>query len=286
MKITLPFWAIIGIKIILSKIPINYSMFRKAGIFVHGKMDTEKYSISVFNHHLKKSHIFHCPSEKVIVEIGPGDSVATAIIAFSLGARAILVDNGRYATEDIKVYQKLTKYLKDNGYSAPDLSECGNVDQIIEVCQAKYLTNGIDSLKDIHTETIDFIFSQAVLEHISKNEFRNAMSECMRILKTGGCMSHRVDFTDHLGGGLNNLRFNDKFWESQFISQSGFYTNRISFSEMNSIMLNHNFIIDQAFQEYRDYSPIERKYISPNILNWTDDDLRTMACDFVAHKRD
>jgi hypothetical protein len=44
-----------------------------------------------------------------------------------------------------------------------------------------------------------------------------------------------VDLRDHLGGGLNNLRFSPGLWESDFFARSGFYTNRLGFEEMRAI---------------------------------------------------
>jgi hypothetical protein len=61
------------------------------------------------------------------------------------------------------------------------------------------------------------------------------MTECRRVLSDTGVASHSVDLKDHLEGGLNNLRFSEKLWESDFFVNSGFYTNRIQFYEM----LNH-----------------------------------------------
>ena len=54
-------------------------------------------------------------------------------------------------------------------------------------------------------------------------------------------ISHQIDLRDHLGGGLNNLRFSDSLWESNFFVKSGFYTNRISFDKMISIFENISF---------------------------------------------
>ena len=78
----------------------------------------------------------------------------------------------------------------------------------------------------------DLIFSQAVLEHVRKADFAATMRECRRLLKVGGTFSNQVDLQDHLGGSLNNLRFKDAVWESEFFARSGFYTNRIRFKAM------------------------------------------------------
>ena len=78
------------------------------------------------------------------------------------------------------------------------------------------LTNGLESWSEIEDESIDFIFSQAVLEHIPKNDFRQTMIECHRILKQNGVISHTIDLKDHLGGASV---LTPSFLERVFISR-------------------------------------------------------------------
>ena len=58
------------------------------------------------------------------------------------------------------------------------------------------------------------------------------LRELRCIQRHDGVSSHRVDLKDHLGGALNNLRLQERTWESDFMSNSGFYTNRIRSTEM------------------------------------------------------
>jgi len=227
----IPWWVKILIKIFLSRIPIGYKSWHKIGLFRHGKMDSAEYSIKVFNSHKKKADIENL-NNKTILEIGPGDSIATAIIAASEGASSILIDSGFYAETDSNFYINLINHLKiKKNYIISESKEI-LLSDILSNTQSKYLTKGLKSWSEIEDESIDFIFSQAVLEHIPKNEFRQTMRECHRVLKQNGVISHKIDLKDHLGGALNNLRFNEILWESNFLSKSGFYTNRIQFSEM------------------------------------------------------
>jgi hypothetical protein len=61
------------------------------------------------------------------------------------------------------------------------------------------------------------------------------MNELFRIHKPGSFSYHIVDLHDHLGGALNSLRFSEKFWESPVVQNAGFYTNRLSMSEMEDM---------------------------------------------------
>ena len=70
-----------------------------------------------------------------------------------------------------------------------------------------------------------------MLEHVRRFEFLDIQNECMRVLCADGICSHRVDLRDHLGGGINILRFSKRLWESDSFTRSGFFKNRIQFQK-------------------------------------------------------
>ena len=114
---------------------------------------------------------------------------------------------------------------------------------MLHSCSAEYMVEGLKSLGQIPTRSVDLIFSSAVLEHVRRDEFEETMKELRRVLKKDGLVFHGVDLQDHLGGGLNHLRFSPEFWESDWIYKSGVYTNRTRFKEMVSIMENCGFTL-------------------------------------------
>jgi hypothetical protein len=123
--------------------------------------------------------------------------------------------------------------LDSRGLRVPDLSRLHTIEEILTACDGRYITEGgIASWRKIVTESIDLVFSQAVLEHVRKHEFLQTQKESFRVMKQGAVASHRIDLRDHLGGALNNLRFSEHIWESDFFVKSGFYTNRIQMDEM------------------------------------------------------
>lgn len=98
-------------------------------------------------------------------------------------------------------------------------------------------------MKSITDKSVDLVFSQAVLEHLRLEQLNSIIKETYRILKPGGCASHRINLKDHLGGGLDNLRFSKRTWESNFIATSGVYTNRLRASEITGIFREVGFEI-------------------------------------------
>ena len=79
-----------------------------------------------------------------------------------------MVDVGNFAKPELAFYRRLAEQLKAENLSPPDLSQCESVDEVILACRARYLTNGTQSLASIASESVDIMFSQAVLEHVRK----------------------------------------------------------------------------------------------------------------------
>lgn len=274
-------WIKLGAKVVLSRLPIGYRFWQGIGLFRHGKMDSWHYAAGVLDKHVAKAGLRGALVGKSVVEIGPGDSVATAVLARAHGARAILVDAGRFAKEDVDGYRRLCAFLLEKGLAPPDLGLAVDLEGILQACGARYLTNGLESLKSIDTASVDLIFSQAVLEHVRRHQFLDTLKECRRILKPDGVCSHRVDLKDHLGGGLNNLRFSDRVWESDFLSSSGFYTNRIQYTRMLEMFREGGFEIAMAQPNRWDTLPIDRRKLAAQFRSIPDDELCVSGFDVI-----
>jgi len=285
---TVPWQAKIIAKIILTRLPFQYSFWKKIGIFNHGSMDDSDYAINVFNKHLKKTNMLSKLKGKVVLELGPGDSIATALLCYANGCRAILVDSGNYVKKELDSYTTLIKKLKIAGLPVPDISKSKNIDDILESCNAKYYTNGLQDLKKIDSSSVHFIFSQAVLEHIRKKEFVDTIIETKRILKPNGICSHEIDLRDHLNESLNNLRFSEKLWESNFFAKSGFYTNRIQFKQMIRIFEKQGFDVNLLNVKKWNKLPINENSLDTLFVNIElEEDLLVKVFEvFLTHKKE
>lgn len=270
-------------KIILSRLPFGYGVWRRLGLFRHGKMNQADYALGVVTHHLERLGGSDKIKGAVCLELGPGDSLSSAIIAHALGARkTYLVDVGDFAEKDIETYRGVAQALSERGVEAADLSGVSTIAEMLRAVDAEYLTEGLQSLRDIPTESIDLIWSQAVLEHIRLREVQEMFSELHRILKTNGGMSHRIDYKDHLQSSLNNLRFSEKVWESEFMAKSGFYTNRMRNAEMLGAMEQAGFELLAAEPGRWDRPPVPRAKLDRRFQALEEDDLRTKHVDVVA----
>ena len=82
-------------------------------------------------------------------------------------------------------------------------------------------------------------------------------------------MSHNINYKDHLGESLNNLRFSEQIWESDLFANSGFYTNRIPAVEMHQYFKNVGFnLIVEDYGRW-DKLPINRKNLAREFKKFT-----------------
>ena len=268
-------WALkIAAKISLSRLPVSYKLWKLIGIFRHGRMDTTEYPIKIFDLHIKRAYSKGLPSDSIILELGPGDSIASALLGYANNAKfTYLVDVGFFANKDINIYRKLAGELKQKGFRVPDFSLTNDLKDVLFACNSEYLTSGLESLKKIPTHSVDFVWSHSVLEHVRKHEIDELLFELIRILKPGSFSSHNIDYQDHLNFSLNNLRFSEKIWESDFFVNSGFYTNRIPAVFLHKKFTEAGFeILHQGFGKWPKL-PIVRKSLAPEFRKYTDDEL-------------
>ncbi|MEC4806501.1 MAG: methyltransferase domain-containing protein, partial [Jaaginema sp. PMC 1080.18] len=174
---------------------------------------------------------------------------------------------------DIMFYQNFNIFLQSKNLRTKNINNCKNIQDFLEIYESFYLTKGLMSLKKLPDRSIDFIFSHAVLEHIRKKDFLKTIKEIRRIIKNTGYCSHQIDLTDHLGGNLNNLRFSEPLWESDFMVKSGFYTNRICYSEILELFKKCDFKIEDVQKVVWDKLPISRSKLSPEFRNRLEEDI-------------
>ena len=243
LKQRVPWPAKLAAKIILSRLPVPYGIWKALAAFEHGHMDRPEYALGSFERHWKRAHF---EGKKlggfVALELGPGDSLFSALIASAFGAsKTYLVDVGPFAGGDLKSYRGMAQLLESRGFSLPGFASARTLEELLTSCSAVYLTHGLSSLRQIPYSSVDFVWSHAVLEHVRRDDFAPLLHELRRVQKPAGASSHTVDLKDHLGGALNNLRFAHTLWESDFMAKSGFYTNRIRYTEMIDLFCKAGF---------------------------------------------
>lgn len=239
----IPWYAKIPAKIVLSRLPVSLKTWQRLNLFRAGGMDDDGYARRVFDSHFSASGLPDL-SGKTILEIGPGNGLLTAKYASEKGAAFTwLIDSEPIAEQS-------------NGTT-----------------DACYLTNGLVSLRGIAAQSVDYIFSNAVLEHVRLREFSEMVQEMRRVLKPNGIMSHEIDFRDHLQEALNSYRFSERLWESDFMATSGFYTNRIPWPQMQAIFGDRGFAVEIVKIDRWPFLPTSRSKMDARFRNSDPDTL-------------
>lgn len=281
MRKLIPWWGRIGAKLILSRLPAGYGLWRRLNIFAHGYMQRADYALNVFQQHFSHAGI-PVGNGFVALELGPGDSVSSAVIAAAHGAtHTHLVDAGRFATSELSVYRDVARALQQRNLRPPPLEEAQDVDSLLRICRASYGTRGLQSLREIPSGSVDFIWSHAVLEHVRRKEFAETVREMRRIIRPRGICSHQVDLQDHLGGALNNMRIPSRWWESDWMACSGFYTNRLRMSEIVRMFESAGFEVDILKKSSWDAMPTPRAALAREFRDQEAADLLVNAFEAV-----
>jgi predicted SAM-dependent methyltransferase len=196
------------------------------------------------------------------------------LLAHSFGGKTTyLVDVGEFASQELQPYKDMINFLQLQNLPVPATDEVSSLSEIMNLVDSYYLTSGISSLKSIESNSVDFVLSQAVLEHIRRADFLDIMKEIRRIMRRDGICSHVIDLRDHLDLSLHNLRFTEKIWESNVMANSGFYTNRIQYSQMLDIFQQAGFEVKSTQLEKWDSLPIARSKLAEQFRHLTDEEL-------------
>jgi hypothetical protein len=283
MSINMPWRLKILAKLVLSQMPVPYGVWSRFKLFRHGAMDRLDYARSVFATHFALSGLSQLNQNGfTCLELGPGDSLLSALFARENGStHTYLVDVASFALKEVEFYKRAAKDITDSSDSPVNWRTWDSIDSMLSDCRGEYLTSGLSSLKAIPDGSVDWSWSQAVLEHVRRSEFPATIRELRRVLKPGAMTTHRVDFQDHLGGALNNLRFTDGVWESELFASGGFYTNRLRYSEVIRAFQFAGFRLEFAEPNLWPVLPITRAKLDPAFRNLSDSDLQIRWADIV-----
>ncbi len=274
----MPWWFRIGAKLVLARLPFGYPLWRRLNVFRHGEMLHQDYANEVLQRHIQGARI--ALRDAVLLELGPGDSVLSGVLARLGGAaRTYLVDAGAFASTDVERYRQialacLARYDGDEPSITP--SRWRSFADVLDDCRIEYGTQGRASLRQVPDAEVDLSFSQAVLEHVRRLEFAETMRELRRVARPGGFSTHQVDLRDHLGGALNNLRMAPSRWEHDFFTRSGFYTNRLRCREILDAADEAGFSLLRVEPRLWDELPTPKARMHPTFRHWSDEELRIM----------
>ena len=256
------------------------------------------------------------PKPRVVVELGPGDSLGAGIAALLGGAeRYVVVDWVRYTSVagNVDVFEALLELFESRApipgedefpnvrpklasYAFPtDLidapAQAASARRIRQALAQPEAAGGCISYFAPYERTkvtieggADFVFSQAVMEHV--DDPRSLYQEIHRWLRPGGIASHVVDYRCHGTSARWNghWTYTDAAWR---LIRGGrpYLLNRMSHSGHHRLLTESGLDVVTAAQTRAD-STLLRAELAPAFRDLSDDDLETAGALFQAVKRD
>lgn len=201
---------------LLSYTPL-YEKLRK---FKTGGSDEAAYCYQVFGRQLyyaKQAGLKEIP--KVVAELGPGDSLGVGLAWLLAGTHKYLafdvekyadLNRNRTVLFDLKnLFEAGESYKNECGYPnlKPTLADDVHPQDLAVEVDASIDGSILDNekrlkyvvpwqgLENVEQESVDLIFSQAVMEHVDDPKL--VYQTCFSWLKPGGLMLHQIDFKAH-----------------------------------------------------------------------------------------
>jgi cyclopropane fatty-acyl-phospholipid synthase-like methyltransferase len=145
------------------------------------------------------------------IEFGAGKHLGMAIFLSRLGHRQVAVDLNRMI--DLALVNKAVGTV---GVKLKRAVE--NLDDLRDFCRIEYFAPVDMQKTSFESNSFDACVSTNVLEHVPVDVIRGIWEETWRLLKPGGIVSAKIDYSDHYAhtdrsiSKLNYLSFSDREW--------------------------------------------------------------------------
>jgi hypothetical protein len=109
------------------------------------------------------------------------------------------------------------------------------------------------------------------------------LRELRRVQRPGGVASHCVPIKDIIGGKLNDLRFSKRIWESSFMANSRFYTNRLRYMELLRLFRQSGFESEVVREIRWKTLPTPRRKMAKEFALLSEEDLQVSEFHVLLH---
>jgi hypothetical protein len=289
--------------------------------YMHGTggTDSARYCYAVWMRHLvlaqRTGALRSVP--RVVAELGPGDSIGIGLMALLTGAekyfaldvvpytnleknRAILEElvallRARAPLPGDDEFPGMKPQVLQSGFPTDlfDLDAALSEERVRQI--ARSVTHPSEpgsrvvyrapwfSPEVLERDSVDMIFSQAVLEHVDD---LGGVYEAMRgWLRAGGIMTHQIDYRSHgkADSWDGHWTYSNAAWKL-VVGRRPYLLNRISHSGQLRQLRAAGFEI-VAETLYREPSHIRRRDLAPHLRGIPDDDLTISGAFVVARKQ-
>lgn len=240
---------------------------------------------------------YNIPQDMDVFEIGTGRYPLFPSVFFMMGAKSILsYDVAKLMRRDLT--KIMTKSLK--AHLREIRAELRLIDERVnQIDKVFAIDNSIFTYKapadarntELPSGSFDFVYSNAVLEHVEKRDVVAIHNECYRIIKEDGWLLHNIDLSDHFSHSdrrlskINFLKFTERKW-NVLTKNSFFYQNRLRASQHLSMLKDCGFeIVDSKIViDPSDLSAIEDIPLAAEFGNFSRDDCATTRLLLLARR--
>ncbi|MDZ4713423.1 MAG: class I SAM-dependent methyltransferase [bacterium] len=144
----------------------------------------------------------------------------------------------------------------------------------------------------LEMNSIDFMLSNATMEHIPQMHIRPILDECFRIMKPGGVMSNAIDYRDHWSffdkniSCYNYLQYSPAQWNR--LNPSIMYQNRMRHRDYIEIIKKTGFEIVEEIPDHcgeNEFSQLQKIKLDPHYKNnYTPEELSIKSSMIVLRK--
>ena len=312
----------------IRKILGGFKSYLPSGVSMHvsGGTDSSRYCYTIWLRHLSilhKNGFTKIPD--TVAELGPGNSLGTGLAGLLSGSKKFYALDAIEHTDiqkNIEIFDELIKLFANHSdlpddnefpralprltsYNFPsDIFTENKFETSDEKSRIQSLRNELIDMKKqknsirymcpwndpkiIKNDSVDVVFSQAVLEHVEDIEHTyNAMYQWV---KKGGCISNQIDFESH---GLSDewnghWSFSDLTWK-MMKGNRPYFINREPLSKHIKATENAGFKIIsvipvKTFPLDAYTRSIERSKLAQKFKNMTDEDFTTTSAYILAQK--
>src|SRR5919198_1096539 len=230
--------------------------------------------------------------DAVFYEFGAGWDLAIPLSYAALGVRRqFLVDIRPSArVELVNETLALLEGIEDDHLRplGGPVSSLGELEQRFGIT---YLAPRDARATGLDGESIDFVTSTDVCEHIPEDDLAQILIECRRLLRPGGAISCRVDLQDHYAyfdsslSRYHFLRFSDRAWG--LVNSPLHFQNRLREPDYRRL-------VEEAGLEVVSWTPsgpseeglaeLESKELAPRFRGYTPEQLGVTVLSFVARR--
>ena len=133
--------------------------------------------------------------------------------------------------------------------------DIGNIRKLLkDIFRIEYIAPLDARDTGFESDSIDFVLSNATMEHIPADTIRGILNECYRIMTPGGIMSNAIDYRDHFSfsdtsiTSYNYLKYSEKQWK--ILNPSIMYQNRLRHKDYIKLFKDSGFEILKISPDY------------------------------------